>query len=185
MGLILGEYPFVKGRALRMVADVFAIPEMPQEMAPVELRLLVKLSPCCGCDRDKQLLGRAQSCRKVQNRLKVLRFSSAQHIFITSGIDFRTFSETEILCPLPSSPHPHPHSYREQRLAVFPSQIQGIFYERQNSIWTFQCGRKISISCLLLGHIIPIFGAKSFSHLDICEKDLTQSGCPLPWRLFQ
>lgn len=37
----------------------------------------------------------------------------------------------------------------------------------------------------LLGHIIPILTAKPITHLDICEEDLTQSGCSLIWKIFQ
>lgn len=38
---------------------------------------------------------------------------------------------------------------------------------------------------VLLGHIIPVLTAKPIPHLDICEKDLTQSGCSLIWKIFQ
>lgn len=48
---------------------------------------------------------------------------------------FRTGSKSSISpCPLLSSPHPHPPSHSEQRLALFPSQIHGIFFMRGKTV---------------------------------------------------
>lgn len=48
---------------------------------------------------------------------------------------FRTGSKSSISpCPLLSSPHPHPPSHSEQRLALFRSQIHGIFFMRGKTV---------------------------------------------------
>lgn len=92
-------------------------------MAPVELRLLVKLSPCCGCDRDKELLGRAQGCRKVQNRLKVLHSSLPSALLSTPT---STFLQGAKACSL-SLPAPRRFLWEAKQYLNFPAWQENLY----------------------------------------------------------
>lgn len=104
----------------------------------------------------------AQSCKKVQNRWKILHFSLSSALFST-----------------PTSTCPQ---WVKAYTLSLPDQLHFLLEAKQHL--NFPAWKENLYLPVLLGHIIPVLTAKPIPHLDICEKDLTQSGCSLIWKVF-